>query len=122
MTWEELRWLAANGASVSILGLNGHPLSIVLPDYPINARNRLAQVRAHLTPLSLSRSRGSSLRRRSRRAFERGYPERGAEATGPESARVTNQEYAFQVIVNVLLDVNGPVDASLDGPLTMFIR
>jgi CRISP-associated protein Cas1 len=49
-TWEALRWLASNGATVSLLAFNGRPVSVVLPDYPIQARDRLAQLRAHLDP------------------------------------------------------------------------
>lgn len=50
VTWQALRWLASNGVSVTLLQFNGRPAFVALPDAPVNARDRLAQLRAHLDP------------------------------------------------------------------------
>jgi len=49
-TFPALRWLATNGVSLTILDFDGRPIAAWLPDYPINARNRLAQMEAFMDP------------------------------------------------------------------------
>ncbi len=51
VTWPALRWLATNGVTVSLLQFNGRPAFVMLPDAPIHARDRLAQVAAHDDPV-----------------------------------------------------------------------
>jgi CRISP-associated protein Cas1 len=50
VTWDALRWLATNDVSVTLLQFNGKPASVTLPDSPVQARDRLAQLRAHADP------------------------------------------------------------------------
>ncbi len=45
-----LRWLALNGVSLTLLNFNGRPLSVTMPDFPLNAPDRLLQLQAHLDP------------------------------------------------------------------------
>jgi len=49
-TFPALRWLAANGVSLTMLDFDGRPAAAWLPDYPINARDRLAQMQAFADP------------------------------------------------------------------------
>jgi CRISPR/Cas system-associated endonuclease Cas1 len=46
VTFPALRWLASNGVSLTMLDFNGSVLGAWLPDYPLNAANRLAQMEA----------------------------------------------------------------------------
>jgi CRISP-associated protein Cas1 len=50
VTWEALRWLASNGVSVTLLQFNGKPAFVALPDAPVHALDRIAQLRAHSDP------------------------------------------------------------------------
>lgn len=50
VTFPALRWLATNGVSLTALDFNGSVLGSWLPDYPTNARDRLAQYAAFLDP------------------------------------------------------------------------
>jgi CRISP-associated protein Cas1 len=50
VTFPALRWLASNGISVTMLDFDGRPTATWLPDYPINARDRLSQMEAFLSP------------------------------------------------------------------------
>jgi CRISPR/Cas system-associated endonuclease Cas1 len=50
VTFPALRWLAERGAVLSLLNFDGRPLLTALPDYPINGRDRLNQMAAHLDP------------------------------------------------------------------------
>jgi CRISP-associated protein Cas1 len=46
VTFPALRWLSTNGISLTALDFNGSILGSWLPDYPVNARDRLAQYEA----------------------------------------------------------------------------
>ncbi len=50
VTFPALRWLAERGAVLSLLNFNGKPMLTALPEYPINGRDRLNQMAAHLDP------------------------------------------------------------------------
>jgi CRISP-associated protein Cas1 len=50
VTFPALRWLASNGVSLTMLDFDGRPSAAWLPDYPINARDRLAQMEAFADP------------------------------------------------------------------------
>ena len=47
LTFPALRWLSTNGVSLTALDFNGSVLGSWLPDYPVNARDRLAQYSAY---------------------------------------------------------------------------
>jgi CRISPR/Cas system-associated endonuclease Cas1 len=46
VTFPALRWLASNGVSLTMLNFDGAPVACWLPDYPMNAANRLVQMEA----------------------------------------------------------------------------
>lgn len=48
VTFPALRWLAERGAVLSLLNFNGRPMLTAVPDHPINGRDRLHQMSAHL--------------------------------------------------------------------------
>jgi CRISP-associated protein Cas1 len=50
VTFPALRWLATNGIPLTALDFNGSVLGSWLPDYPTNARDRLAQYAAFIDP------------------------------------------------------------------------
>ncbi|MCI4351506.1 MAG: CRISPR-associated endonuclease Cas1 [Thermoplasmata archaeon] len=50
VTFPALRWLATNGISLTALDYSGGVLASYLPDWPINSRDRLAQLRACTEP------------------------------------------------------------------------
>lgn len=50
VTFPALRWLAERGATLTVLNFNGKPMLTALPDYPINGRDRLAQLSSYLDP------------------------------------------------------------------------
>jgi CRISPR/Cas system-associated endonuclease Cas1 len=50
VTFPALRWIAERGAVLSLLNFNGTPMLTAVPDHPINGRDRLHQMAAHLDP------------------------------------------------------------------------
>jgi CRISPR/Cas system-associated endonuclease Cas1 len=50
VTFPALRWLAERRAVLTLLNFNGRPILTALPDHPINGRERIAQLSAHIDP------------------------------------------------------------------------